>query len=210
MTVYNDISRFLKKGDRKAALRSFMEYLDEIGGPDNENSDSDDPIREINTGFTVWEQIELYNREIERRPDNPRSWKLLGYAYMCAGGYVPILLYLAEHCLEASIARYEKSPLIDNLKDKLDVIERARRGDTDARVQLLGLEAGVASAFDEFPERVFVPSVFYENNIVNSSEIEINESTLSMDILEDETEYDTDEAPDNGFLDNSDEGIYNN
>jgi hypothetical protein len=187
MAAYNDISRFLKKNDRKAALRSFEAYLDEIGGPNNENSDGNDPLRDINTEFTVWEQIGLYNREIERRPDNPRSWKLLAYAYMCAGGYVPILLYLAEHCLHASIARYEKSPLIYNLEDKLGVIERARRGDSDARVQLLGLEAGVAAAFGEFPERVPVPSVFYENNIVASSEIEINESALAMDILEDET-----------------------
>ncbi|MCP4231848.1 MAG: hypothetical protein GY771_17100 [bacterium] len=210
MAVYDDISRFLKKSDREAALQSFKTYLDEIGGPDNESSDGHDPVREINAEFTVWEQIVLYNHEVERRPDNPRSWKLLGYAYMCAGGYVPLLLYLAEHCLHASIARYGNNPLIDNLEDKLDVIERVRRGDTDARVQLLGLEAGVAGAFDEFPERVPVPRIFYENNIIASPEIEINESALVMDILEDETEYETDEVSDNGFLDNFDEGTYNN
>jgi hypothetical protein len=210
MVDFKDIPHMLRNGDREAALLSYEAYLDEIDGPSSEEFDDDDPVREFNPLFTVWEQIEIYHREVERRPDNPRSWKLLGYAYMCAGGYVPVLLYLAEHCLQASIARYDESPLIDNLKDKLGIVERARQGDNDAHVELLGLEAGIAGAFEEFPEKVPVPRVFFENNIIDSPDIEITKSTLAMGILEEETEYEPEEIPSNGYSGDLGNGIQNN
>ncbi len=188
MSIYKEILSNIAKGDRKSALDSFAAYLDEIGGQAYEISEEDDPVRRLNLEFTVWEQIEVYTTEVDQRPDNPRSWKLLGYTYMCAGFYVPILLHLAEHCLQASVIRYDDNSLVNNLSDKLDIIEKARSGDEDARKELLEAEVGLACAFDDFPETVPVPLVFYENGIVAVPEIEINETGLAADIFGDEIE----------------------
>lgn len=188
MSIYKEILSNIAKDDRESALDSFAAYFDEIGGPVHEISEGDDPVRRLNLEFTVWEQIEIYKNEVDRRPDNPRSWKLLGYAYMCAGLYAPILLHLAEHCLQASVARYEDDSLIINLNEKIEVIANARRGDDTARREILEAEAGLACAFDDFPETVPVPLVFYENGIVAVPEIGISETSLATDIFGEEIE----------------------
>jgi hypothetical protein len=202
MSIYKEILSNIEKGDRESALDSFAAYLDEIGGPVYEISEEDDSVRRLNLEFTAWEQIEIYNNEVDKRPDNPRSWKLLGYAYMCAGLYAPILLHLAEHCLQASVARYEDDSLIINLNDKIEIIEKARRGDVDARKELLETEVGLACAFDAFPETVPVPLTFYENGLVAVPEIEINETSLATDIFGEEIEA--------GETDGEEEGVYLN
>lgn len=183
MAAYEEITKELEQGNRKSALDSFSAYLDEIGGPVVGFTEEDDRVRRLNLEFTVWEQIDVYNIEVGRRPDNPRSWKLLGYAYICAGLYVPILLYLAEHCLQASIVRYEDESLQTNIREKIDIIEKARNGDDEVRRGILEAEAGLARAFECFPKTVPVPAVFFENKIVAGSEIEINESDIATDVL---------------------------
>ncbi len=183
MPSYKKITKELEKGNRNSALDLFSLYLDKIGGPTAETVEEEDRIRLINLGFTIWEQIDVYNEEVAKRPDSPRSWKLLGYAYMCAGLYVPVLLYLAEHCLQASIVRYEDESLLTNIEEKINIIERARNGDEEARREILEAEAGLALAFDRFPEKVPVPNVFFQNSIVAESEIKINENNVATDVL---------------------------
>lgn len=180
--------RFLAEcGDKTAALRELAAYLDDIGGPFDDTDIEGDPLSELNPLFTVWEQIDIYCGEVDKRPENRRSWKLLGYAYMCAGVYVPVLLYLAEHCLRTSMALGEDETLNENLENKLELIDLAKYGDKEARETIVVIETGIAGFFEQFPDIVPVPDVFYVNRICPSRNIEVNENLISPDFWDAET-----------------------
>jgi hypothetical protein len=168
-----------------------------VGGP-HPDSSGDDAVREINQLFTIWEQIEVFCREVDRRPNNPRSWKLLGFAYMWAGAYVPVLLYIGEHCLRAALARtVDDAESTRNIEDKLAVIAGAKAGDAEIRRDLASAEAVLAAPSESFPAKIPVPRLFHESGLTPGKYIFVNDDDIAIDGFdESETEpsgYDFDD-----------------
>jgi hypothetical protein len=182
-TPWKDIAALLEAGEVAAALERCAAYWDETGGPPVRASGYD-PVRELNRRLTVWRQIELYVGEIDRRPENPRSWKLLGYAYMWAGSYIPVLWRAAEQALLASAAREEDEALVANLEEKMELCRRALAGDEEARVEVAEGEKLFAASFAEFPPEIPMPRIFVRAGIVGLPALKVTAAVIAPDLLE--------------------------
>ncbi|HUV86235.1 MAG TPA: hypothetical protein VMX79_03895 [bacterium] len=182
-SVRKDIVDLLEAGDAAAALERCRLYWDETGGPPRRTS-GDDSLRELNCRLTVWEQIELYVGEVNRRPDNPRSWKLLGYAYMWAGSYIPVLLRAAEQALLASAAREDDAAMAANLEENMELCRQALAGGEDARAEIAGGERLFAETFGELPAEVSMPDPFVAAGIVGSAALKVAAAVIAPDLLD--------------------------
>ncbi len=181
--VLKEIVDLIEAGDVATALKRCSIYWDEVGGPQHRTS-GEDPLREINRRLTVWQQIELYVGEVDRRPDNARSWKLLGYAYMWAGLYIPVLLRAAEQALLASIAREDDEAVISNLEEKMELCRQAIAGSEEARSEIAGGERVFANTFDVFPAEVSMPEVFVNARIVALPALKVTAAVIAPDLLD--------------------------
>jgi len=180
---WKDIFDLLEAGDAAAALDRCRLYWDEAGGPPRRSS-GEDSLRELNRRLTVWQQIELYAGEVDRRPENPRSWKLLGYAYMWGGLYIPVLLRAAEQALLASAAREDDEALVANLEEKMELCRQAIAGDKAARTEIAGGEQLFAEKFDVLPAEVPMPEVFVSARIVGLPALKVTAAVIAPDLLD--------------------------
>ncbi len=181
--VWKEIVGLLEAGEAAAALARCRVYWDEVEGPRPQVA-GDDLLREFNRCLTVWQQIDLFVWEVNRRPHNPRTWKLLGYAYMWAGLYIPVLLRAAEQALLASVAQEEDAGLAANLEEKMELCRRALAGDKDARAEIAAGEQAFASSFAEFPTSVPMPEPFVSSGVVGQSELKVTAAVIAPDLLE--------------------------
>ncbi len=181
--VWKEIVDLLETGDAAAALERYRLYWDEAGGPPRCTS-GEDSLRELNRRLTVWQQIELYVGEADRRPDNPRSWKLLGYAYMWGGLYIPVLLRAAEQALLASAVREDDEALVANLEEKMELCRQAIAGDKEARTEIAEGERLFAKIFDVLPAEVLMPEAFVSARIVASPALKITAAVIAPDLLD--------------------------
>jgi hypothetical protein len=179
-----EITALLAAGDADGALDRCRAYFDEVGGPEAEPGEGNDYLREFNRRLTVWQQIELYVREVDRRPQNKRSWKLLGYAYMWAGLYVPVLLRAAGQAFLASAAREENAAPAANLEEKIELCRLALAGDEEARAELATGGRTFAAEFAEFPAVVPMPEPFVCAGIVGERELKVTAAVIAPDLLD--------------------------
>lgn len=182
-SVRKDIVDLLEAGDAAAALERCRLYWDETGGLAPRAS-GEDSLRELNRRLTVWQQIELYAGEVDRRPDNPRSWKLLGYAYMWAGSYIPVLLRAAEQALLASAVREDDAAAAANLEEKMELCRQALAGGEEARAELAEGENLFAETFDELPAEVPMPEPFINAGIVGLPALKVTAAVIAPDLLD--------------------------
>jgi hypothetical protein len=155
-----EIASLLAAGDVDGALARCRAFFDEVGGP-AVRAEEDDYLREFNRGLTVWQQLELYVWEVDRRPHNARSWKLLGLAYMWAGVYVPIVLRAAEQAFLISAAHEE-----------------------DARGELAAAEQAFSKEFDDFPDAIPMPEPFVVSGIAPGRELKVTAAIIAPDLLD--------------------------
>ena len=181
--VWKEILAMLEAGDAVAALERCRVYWEQIGGPAPRAS-ARDSLRELNRRLTVWEQIGLYVGEVNRRPDNPRTWKLLGYAYMWAGAYIPVLLRAAEQALLASAAREDDAALTVNLEEKMELCRNALAGAEEARAEIAEGERLFARTFDVLPDEVAMPEPFVSAGIVGAAKLKITAAVIAPDLLD--------------------------
>jgi hypothetical protein len=181
--VLKDVVELLEGGDAAAALERCRLYWDETGGP-SPRASVEDSLRELNRRFTVWQQIELYVAEVNRRSENPRSWKLLGYAYMWAGSYIPVLLRAAEQALLASAAREDDPAMAANLEEKMELCRQALGGGEDARAEIARGESLFAATFDELPAEVSMPEPFVAAGIVGAATLKVTAAVVAPDLLD--------------------------
>lgn len=181
--VWKEIVGLLETSGAAAAIERCRLYWDETGGPEPRAS-AEDSLRELNRRLTVWQQIDLYVGEVNRRPENPRSWKLLGYAYMWAGSYIPVLLRAAEQTLLASAAREDDGALAANLEEKMELCRNALAGDEEARAEIAESERLFAETFDEIPAEVPMPEPFVDAGIVGSAALKVTAAVIAPDLLE--------------------------
>jgi len=181
--VPQDIAELLDAGDVEGALARWRAHFDDVGGP-AARPDEDDYVREFNRRLTVWQQLELYVWEVERRPHNARSWKLLGYAYMWAGLYVPILLRAAEQAFLISSAHEEDAALTSNLEEKMELCRLALGGDEDARAELAAGEHAFARQFETFPAVIPMPEPFVHSGIAPQRELKVTAAIIAPDLLD--------------------------
>lgn len=178
-----EIASLLAAGDVDGALERCRVYFDEVGGP-AARAEEDDYLREFNRGLTVWQQLELYVWEVDRRPHNARSWKLLGYAYMWAGVYVPILLRAAEQAFLISAAHEEDAALVANLEEKMEICRAALAGDKDARGELAAGEQAFSKEFEDFPAAIPMPEPFVSSGIAPGRELKVTAAIIAPDLLD--------------------------
>jgi hypothetical protein len=182
-SVWKEIVGLLEASDAAAAIERCRLYWDETGGPAPRSS-AEDSLRELNRRLTVWQQIDLYVGEVNRRPENPRSWKLLGYAYMWAGSYIPVLLRAAEQALLASAAREDDAALTVNLEEKMELCRSALAGGEEARAEIAEGERLFAETFDELPAEVPMPEPFVDGGIVGSAALRVTAAVIAPDLLD--------------------------
>ena len=180
--VREDIAALVEAGDVDGALERCRAYFDEAGGP-AARPDDNDYLREFNR-LTVWQQLELYVWEVDRRPRNARAWKLLGYAYMWAGLYIPILLRAAEQAFLISTAQEEDAALAANLEEKMELCRAALAGDKNARAELAAGEQAFTTEFEEFPAVVSMPEPFVKSGIVPERELKVTAAIIAPDLLD--------------------------
>lgn len=178
-----DIASQLEAGDVDGALERCREYFDDVGGPAS-RPEEDEQLRDFNRGLTIWQQLDLYVWEVDRRPHNARSWKLLGYAYMWAGIYVPVLLRAAEQAFLISTAHEEDAALVANLEQKMELCRLALAGDKDARGELAAGERAFAKEFEDFPVVIPMPEPFVNSGIVPGREIKVTAAIIAPDLLD--------------------------
>lgn len=181
--VLKEIVDLIEAGDAAAALERCSIYWDEAGGPPHRKS-GDDPLRELNRRLTVWQQIELYVEEVDRRPENARAWKLLGYAYMRGGLYIPILLRAAEQALLASAAREDDEALVANLEEKMELCRQVIAGGKEARAEIAEGEKLFAEEFDVFPAEVPMPEAFVNARIAALPTLKVTAAVIAPDLLD--------------------------
>jgi hypothetical protein len=181
--VWKEIVGLLEARDTAAAMERCRRYWEETGGPVPRAS-AEDSLRELNRRLTVWQQIDLYAGEVNRRPENPRSWKLLGYAYMWAGSYIPVLLRAAEQALLASAAREDDAALAANLEEKMELCRRALAGGEEARTEIAEGERIFAETFDQLPAEVPMPEPFVNAGIVGSAALIVTAAVIAPDLLD--------------------------
>jgi len=179
--TWGEVQTKLAAGDVAGAAAACASYWDAVGGPDA-RGDGDGSLRELTTRLTVWEQVALFVREVDRRPRNPRSWKLLGYAYLRAGAYVPALLFAAEQAFAASAAYTEDEPGRQNLEEKQELCRRAAAGDGDARAEIASAEASFAAPFETFPGAVPFPAAFVRAGVTTRAALELTAGALAPDL----------------------------
>jgi len=172
-------------GDVAGATALCREYWERTSGP---AGGTDETIRDFTSRLTVWEQIELWVGELDRRPHNARAWKLLGYAYMWAGLYIPALLFAAEQALWASHAHAEDEPARENLEEKVELCRRVRGGDAGAKAELASGEKAFAAPFERFPAEVPFPGAFIRMGVVTADALQVTAALVAPDLLGEEGE----------------------
>jgi hypothetical protein len=182
--TWAEIIALAEGGDAAAAIERCRAFWDELGGPPEKPTGEDDPVRALNSRLTVWQQIELYVGEVNLRSANPRTWKLLAYAYMWAGSYVPVLLRAAEQALLASVAREEDEGRAANIDEKMELCRRALAGEKEARAELVAGEEAFAAKFTDFPARVPMPEPFVRSGVVRQTELTITAAVIAPDLLD--------------------------
>ncbi|MGD8718798.1 MAG: hypothetical protein PVH29_08245 [Candidatus Zixiibacteriota bacterium] len=182
--VWAGIIALVEAGDAAAAVERCLAFWEREGGPAERPEGDDDPIRALNSLLTVWQQIELYVGEVNRRSANPRTWKLLAYAYMWAGAYVPALLRAAEQALLASAAREEDEGRAANIDEKMELCRRALAGEKEARAELIAGEEAFAAKFTDFPARVPMPELFVRSGAARQAELTITAAVIAPDLLD--------------------------
>jgi hypothetical protein len=176
-----EILGLLEKGERAEALRRYGYMLDEMGGPGP--ADAEDAVVVINRYLDVWEQIGVFAAEVDTRPENARSWKLLGLAYARGGIYVTPLLRLAECAFEAAVVR-EKDPSIRaNIEEKTELVRAAAAGDEGSLVGLLESEGLLSAPTDYLPDEVPVPALFVQAGIISKPAVPVDENTVAAGLL---------------------------
>jgi hypothetical protein len=176
-----EILRLLEKGARREALGRYRQLLDEMGGPGS--AGEEDPIAGINRCLDVWEQISVFAAEVDRRPENARSWKLLGLAYARGGVYVTPLLKLAEHAFEAALVREEDPVVRSNIAEKVELVRAAAAGDDGSLVALIEGEGILVEPTEFLPEEVPVPGLFVQAGIINKRAVPVDTNTIAAGLL---------------------------
>jgi len=185
-TLWVEAQAAITKGSVDEAIDKCLRYWDLAGGPSPQPA-GDGALREFTTHLTVWRQIELFVAEIDRRPHNPRTWKLLAYAYMWGGLYIPALLRAAEQAWLVCEAHYdEDDTAAANAREKYELTRRVIAGDGDARTELAAAEKAFAAPFDEFPEEVPFPEPFMMMGIVDRRAYHIDAGSLAPELREDD------------------------
>lgn len=184
--VWERAQAALAAGDVDTAIATCLRFWDETGGP-AVRPDNDEGLRSFTSGLTVWRQIDLLVAEINRRPHNPRSWKLLAYAYMWAGLYIPALLRVAEQAWLVCEAHYEDdAAAAANAREKLELTGRALAGDEEARAELAAGEKGFTVPFEVFPEEVPFPEPFWAMGVVDRRTLILNAESLAPELRDDD------------------------
>jgi len=178
-----EIIELLERGETETALAHCRALWEETAGPSPPGTEPDF-VGELNRRLTVWEQLELYVGEVNRRPANPRTWKLLGYAYMWAGLYIPVLLRAAEQAFLASTAYEEDSSLRLNLDEKMELCRRALAGEAEARAELAAGGETFARAFEKFPPAVPFPDPFLQAGVTARAELTVTTAVVAPDLLD--------------------------
>jgi len=176
-----EILRLLDKDERTEALRRYGYMLDETGGPGP--ADAEDAVAEINRRLTVWEQIGVFAAEVDARPENARSWKLLGLAYARGGVYVKPLLRLAECAFEAAVVREEDPAVRENVEEKTELVQAAAAGDEESLGGLIESEGVLSAPTDYLPDEVAVPALFVQAGIIGETAVPVNENTVATGLL---------------------------
>jgi hypothetical protein len=158
-----EILRLLEKGERIEALGRYRHLLDEMGGPGPANEK--DPVVKVNRCLDVWEQIIIFAAEVDVRPENARSWKLLGLAYARGGVYVTPLLRLAGCAFEAALVRENDPPMRSNIEEKIEG------------------EGTLVEPTEFLPVEVPVPDLFVQAGIINKKAVPVNASTVAAGLL---------------------------
>lgn len=168
----------MDKGERAEALRRYGYMLEETGGPGP--ADAEDAVVVINRCLDVWEQIGIFAAEVDARPDNARTWKLLGLAYARGGVYVTPLLRLAEFAFEAAAVREDDQAVRANIEEKIGLVRAAAAGDEGSLVDLIGSESVLSAPTGYLPNEVPVPALFVQAGIINEPAVPVDDSTLAV------------------------------
>jgi hypothetical protein len=176
-----EILRLLERGERAEALQRYGYMLDEMGGPGPANAE--DVVVVINRCLNVWEQIGIFAAEVDTRPENARSWKLLGLAYARGGVYVTPLLRLAECAFEAAAVREGDPAVRANIEGKTELVRAAAAGDEGSLVGFLESEGVLSASTGYLPEEVPVPALFVQAGIIGKPAVPVDENTIATGLL---------------------------
>lgn len=171
----------LENGERREALGRYRQLLNETGGPGF--AGEEDPITRINRCLDVWEQINVFAAEVDIRPENARSWKLLGLAYARGGVYVTPLLKLAECAFEAALVREEDPVIRSNIAEKVELVKAAIAGDEGSLVGLIEGEGILVEPTEFLPEEVAVPDLFVQAGIISKRAVPVDTNTIAAGLL---------------------------
>jgi len=170
-------------GDGPAALEACWAWWDRTGGPGLAEKD-DVSLREVASRLTVWDQIALWVGEIDRRPHNSRSWKMLGYAFMRGGLYIPNLFSAAEQAFLVSEAHTEDEPARVILLEKIELCREARAGNISVRAELAAAEEAFAVPFGAFPEEIVLPEAFVQMGVCPGRTLKVTPAVIAPDVLD--------------------------
>lgn len=179
--TWGDVVKTAAEGNIEEAIGKCHAYWEKTGGPPAAASVEED-VRAFTRYLNVWQQIRLFVDEVDRRPHNARTWKLLAYAYMWAGVYIPALLRAAEQAFLVSSAHEEQPSVQEVLEEKIEIIKKVLAGDKDARAELALAERAFAAPFDAFPEDVPMPRVFITMGLVNQPSLIVTMASLAPDL----------------------------
>ena len=176
-----EILRLLEKGERTEALRRYGYMLDEMGGPGP--ADAEDAVVVINRCLGAWEQIGVFVAEVDTRPENARSWKLLGLAYARGGVYVMPLLRLAECAFEAAAVREGDPAVRANIEEKIELVRAAAVSDERSLVGFIESEGVLSAPTDYLPDEVPVPALFVRAGIIGKPAVLVDENTVATGLF---------------------------
>jgi hypothetical protein len=182
-SLAEEIIMLLERGEIETALAQCRAMWEETAGPPAPRGETDF-VGELNRRLTVWEQLELYVGEVNRHPTNPRTWKLLGYAYLWGGLYIPVLLRAAEQAFLASTAYEEDPSLLVNLDEKMELCRRALAGEAEARAELAAGGETFARPFKTFPPHVSFPDPFVQAGVASRAELTVTTAVVAPDLLD--------------------------
>jgi hypothetical protein len=170
-----EILRLLENGERREALGRYRHLLDEMAGPGPANEE--DSIVKVNRCLSV------FAAEVDLRPENARSWKLLGLAYARGGVYVTPLLHLAGYAFEAALVRENDPAMRSNIEEKIELVKAAVAGNEESLIGLMEGEAMLIEPTEILPEEIPVPELFVQAGIINKNAVPVNASTIAAGLL---------------------------
>jgi len=179
---WDDVMALADDGDGAAAVAACLDFWDREGGVPP--ASAEDGLRDFTRRLTVWDQISLFVGEVDRRPHNARVWKLLGYAYMWAGLYIPALLRAAEQAFLVNAAHEDDEGRARNAEEKVELCRRALAGDEAARAEIAAGEEAFASPADEIPAEVPMPAAFQVMGVVDRPALRVTAAVVAPDLLD--------------------------